>query len=879
MGSKKGVVVLSIAAAVALAIWWLLRSDAGDRTAAPAGAQPVADSGPPVASVATGDGSAFAPKEGGVAAPAGGRVPAEEPSRHTVLRGRCVDGDGAPLAGCRVRLHGWGAGSERLDAYLRENGAPPDWQSPPVQHTGADGRFSFSFVPPPPFQFALDLSCEGRVSAGGRWLELDVGQVVDCGDVLLGRGCTVRGRVVDGDGVPQPDVTVMFSGDRERGTILPNATCRATSESSGAFACRSLVPAGEYGVRVTGGNASLLSPRTVSIAEGESSDLVVVVDRRAVQPTITGRVVDETGAPAEGVFVTATAADNGRTHSSRSGRDGTFRIERRPGDDSDAVVLTMQAPAYEVFDAADREVAWGASDVQLAVRRAGHLTVRVTDEGARPVERYSVRLIPTNRLVFSPGWTDVRSHGPHENGVVVLDRLGRGDWQLVLEFPEDPGFELVLRDFTHEGGDLGIDVRATLPVRRAVRVVTGDGSPVAGSLVEVCRLSGDPMTEQHRVRDLRDILNGNRGSVLRVSQATTDAEGRAELVGPAAEAVGVRVTGKHLPRVVPQVRLDVAEELVVRVGSGATLVGRVVPVAALEELKRLAGGRTEPRPELQFESAQRRLTSENDRENFAIDERGAFSVSGLPPGTWTVLVNGWVKETGSPGMSGRMFGTGQQVTLVDGETTECELDLASILPGKLEGLVMLDGAPYAGQVVTVKAEHVWQSLTTDADGRFTFEYSSGSYRILLQPRDIADTLGFLGCGTEARIVEGETNRQTFVVRAGELAVSLVHEDGRPVEGARVLASPLDAAGQVVGPRTLPGSDARGVARMKLTAGRYALRTIPKALVGRKSELRREAAERGETDPFAGHWIELGEVVAESGTVEPVRITLPAGAGY
>lgn len=46
-----------------------------------------------------------------IAAPA-----ASAPRPLTVIRGRCVDEHGAPIAGCRVGIHGWGANSERMDA-------------------------------------------------------------------------------------------------------------------------------------------------------------------------------------------------------------------------------------------------------------------------------------------------------------------------------------------------------------------------------------------------------------------------------------------------------------------------------------------------------------------------------------------------------------------------------------------------------------------------------------------------------------------------------------------------------------------------------------------------------------------------------------------
>src|SRR5690606_954272 len=39
-----------------------------------------------------------------------------------VMRGRCVDQEGNPIAGVQVELHGWVANDSRLEAYRRDHG-------------------------------------------------------------------------------------------------------------------------------------------------------------------------------------------------------------------------------------------------------------------------------------------------------------------------------------------------------------------------------------------------------------------------------------------------------------------------------------------------------------------------------------------------------------------------------------------------------------------------------------------------------------------------------------------------------------------------------------------------------------------------------------
>src|SRR5262249_23161719 len=108
---------------------------------------------------------------------------APESRGDAVVRGRCVDAaTKAPLAGCAAELHGWNANSERMDEFTLRHGEVV-WTDPELQTTQEDGRFEFRFSPPPPYQFAVDLSAEGRAGMGARWSALEPGSVTDVGDV------------------------------------------------------------------------------------------------------------------------------------------------------------------------------------------------------------------------------------------------------------------------------------------------------------------------------------------------------------------------------------------------------------------------------------------------------------------------------------------------------------------------------------------------------------------------------------------------------------------------------------------------------------------------------------------------------------------------
>src|SRR5688572_29844272 len=65
------------------------------------------------------------------------------------LFGAIVDEAGAPVAGVTLSVNGSRASSVGVQRF----GVPPGWKDPAPVTTGADGKFSVSFVPPRTFQF------------------------------------------------------------------------------------------------------------------------------------------------------------------------------------------------------------------------------------------------------------------------------------------------------------------------------------------------------------------------------------------------------------------------------------------------------------------------------------------------------------------------------------------------------------------------------------------------------------------------------------------------------------------------------------------------------------------------------------------------------
>ncbi len=286
----------------------------------------------------------------------------------TVVRGRTVDRDGRPVSGCWVNFHGWGGNRRRMDAHVSKHGAI-DFVDPEGQTTGEDGRFEFSFVPPPPYQFSLDVGHDGCVTKTARWGELPRGETVDLGELVMRTGATVTGRVVDRHGVPQGDVRIYFKRDRRidlsRGTVRDRDPRTARSAADGTFRVEGVAAAGTWNVRLRG--RQKLSPDSLVIEEGQPSAFleVVVVPQSEIE-SVSGIVVDQWGDPVSRVHVDYSTQGSGSRWIISTARDGTFRIERREGDAAGPFTISLSREGFE-RTTSEQKYEWGAKDIRLVL--------------------------------------------------------------------------------------------------------------------------------------------------------------------------------------------------------------------------------------------------------------------------------------------------------------------------------------------------------------------------------------------------------------------------------------------------------------------------------------------------------------------------------
>lgn len=838
----------AMAAAFALA-WWILGGGGVSPTRDAVEGRPMHSPADPSLASTSDSASALAP----TAEPSERVAVAKEDPATARLSGRCVDAAGAPLAGCTVALSGWSSGREAEAQWLRDHEALPKPMDLPRVVTKEDGRFSFSFVPPPPFQFSIECARDDMGTVGGRFRSIAQGAVMDVGDVRMERGALVHGRVVDQRSQPLVDAQVMFERVRalsdfaaSRGTFSPRSHEVAVTRADGSFRTENALLHGRY--RISASQTFDVAPNEIELTATSVEPITIVVQLPEPTIGIRGVVTDETGLPVAGARIDANGDDGRPVAAASSAGDGSFELQQ-PKLAPKEVALVVDARGFEVANS-DAKVAWGAAGVALRVRRCAALTVRATDRDGQPVPRYQVRAIPFDRAAWSPLAADVRKRGSFEGGVAVVDGVRNGQHLLVVEFGTETGFARVLREFVMAPNTV-VEVVAGPPYARAVRVVDASGAAVAGASVRLCDAGSRDFANAQQVFawDMW-IRNAQSLRALLVDEAMTDAEGRVVLRGEPSASYWLDLPGPgHVALRVPSVRVDDASELVVEVQRGGVLRGRLVPADAVERAFALAGPDAGPALHPSMRLVRR---GTDDVRSISVAADGRFEASMLAAGEHDVMFRSFVMDGNAQRACDGRIG---EVRIADGLTVEAQFAIEDALPVTVDALVLHNGAPLASTRLVMSSRHASAMVSTD---------ERGVVRVMLVPGEYtAYRADGAWLASSSRVVVGSGPRgvesPTFVFATGEVALRALRNDGTPAAGVTLR---LEPAG-----RMLPPTDAEGSVAFVAAAGPAQALALPTASVGDAS-----------AQSLAQHSMEVAAFDVVQGSVVTVEVKLPqAGA--
>jgi RNA polymerase sigma-70 factor (ECF subfamily) len=704
--------------------------------------------------------------------------------------GRVVDRDGTPLANVEVRL----PSASPARSTSNDEARPAREAATALEtRTLSSGDFEFELTAQDvddaidELELALPGFAPRKVYApvrGGANLAL--------GEIVLTRTASLRGSVVDASGEPLADAALQFEvlgsrwiSDREppltevlnTGLLDWGATSATATDGDGVFEHRDLVP-GYYRVWAHAPSFEVRCTAPLQVLEGARIDLApLVLDKPAPERTIRGLVLDADGVPVAGAQVEGLRSSlkreffRGRAGAISTSTDarGHFELGAEPGGNYE-----VAARAGERFAFAPWKVG-SAGELQLVLSPRPWLELAFTG------------FDPGGELQVWSGQSRDELHSP-------LASVRRGDANLVQVESWRP-FQLRIQrgefDVLSETLDperLPARLELDLPAPKTLAVlVTAYGAPVRDASVVLT----PALSHSHW-----------REPALR---ATTDAEGRAELIWSGGAFERIRVDAEGFARF--------------EASSGWSQSGSQIRVelhrgGAFEGVVRGSDGHAVRGASLVLQR------SDGARRATTSDLEGRCRIDALAPGEWSVhlappeLLK--VAVSGAP--SDAAARPHDRIAVVDGATVRRDYALPGPPECRLQGRLTLDGAasgPHIAELARPGKKRVLARAWLDPSGAFELAVDEpGEYELRL------DSLLANGSRSElrqsVRLVRGATEFK-LDERTASLVLAL-----QPASGSTefVLRTVVSSGGEW---SALGSFDAAGRARATLPAGRCELR--------------------------------------------------------
>lgn len=583
-------------------------------------------------------------------AAAPGFVEAREEATRSVARlsllprpasGLVVDVSGRPVAEARVSL-----------LPSEETGKPV------LASSDRQGRFRIEAVPAA--QVDLEVRAPGFVPALIRGLAIAPGSgAFDLGRVTLDPGAVLEGRVEDPDGQPLDGAVVHLrrtdaTSERLARAGAPPQQIEAVTGADGRFELGGLREGERAGLFV---EKEGYAAQTVSglVAPAETPVRVVL----SLASRLTGRVVDESGAPVEAAQVVLRREDGASRPLAKAGQtddEGRFTLE---GVASGRFALDASAQGYLPAQVEEVEVPLG-KDLEVVLRQGAALEGTVTTVEGDPAAGAVVR-------VLVPPEAQEAQEAQEEDSVTFAvlpetraDAEGRYRLQGLRHsrysvLAEHPGGQRASQDLEIREDETRLDLRLGGGFEVAGRTVDAAGRAVAGARIGLSSPDGSG----------RSAASGADGAFrfAGVSEGRHRLQAEKEGYGqpPVQE---IQVAGAAVRDV--ELRLD----------RGVTVAGQILGLG-FQDLARVQVSAT--RAGIPGEQSGR------------ADSQGRYRIADLEPGEWTLLAR-------LP--DGRL--ARERITVPAG-SGEISFDLEFQSGLSLTGRVVAGAAPVAGAVVYARA--------------------------------------------------------------------------------------------------------------------------------------------------------------------------------
>jgi len=491
----------------------------------------------------------------------------------------------------------------------------------PIYRTRSDAAGAFSFGPL--YAGAGYAVLAEHDEFAGKTVEnisIPAGETVTLPPIVLKKGLAVHGWVRDSKGKPLAAARVKLLGGASaalpgarpgtsRRGLSANSERTATTDDKGHYRFTNIANAG-FSINASAPGFESKTERNTSPIAGPSESII----NFALLPekTIAGRVIDAFGEPIEGALVQAFVPQGANRAPCRatSGADGAFRVGNLGNG------LYRLSVSHDNFSTTRKDrVAAGSVGVVVELPRRTGLSGRVIDPAGKAIRKFSINV----KRAPKPGdlvETGIRRKYTHRQGRFVIDGLDPGNYileaaarRLAVTFSETIE---VTRDTYADAGTIRLLKGGSL----SGLVADPEGKPLKGAIITLRQ-------NNYRPSRFEEVF----GSVnpVRTRPTVTDAKGayRFEAITPGTYQVEVR----H--KTFPVLRLDdnaIGDNAAIDMGvltlaRGGTFEGRVCNAQG----GFIAGAR------VRIEKADQTFIA-----TVTADSEGAYSVSPVPPGVYTV---------------------------------------------------------------------------------------------------------------------------------------------------------------------------------------------------------------------------------------------------
>jgi len=476
-------------------------------------------------------------------------------------------------------------------------------------------------------------------------------QAVEGIEITLGRAGELRGRVVDEKGSPLRGASVSAHASREGPSLMydTEGSPDAQTSADGKFELRRLA-AGAYTVRATAKDRETAVRQDVEVVPGKPGEELEIT--LGPGESLSGKVVDESGAPIAGARIQHWGVGNVQA---TSGPDGLFEMKGLTAGSLDLNVTKSGYGQVQLQTTAP------GKDLEIRMDRAAKISGTVRTKSGEPVPAADVSSIPRGaNLRGYYGGTSARTS---PSGTYELE-VPKGTWILRASAARRPPG--TSSEFEVAPGDTRDNVDIELPDGCTVEgyvFMAGSGEPVENATITLSAQTADPWGR-------------SAGGVA------TRSDGYFVLEGvPEGEVTVTATHADYAPGTASGVQTKVGTKVSVRIElrAGGTVRGR-----AMRAGSPAASGWVTARPR----------GDGGTQRNTQTDADGAFELKGLAPGDYLIIVE-------SNGRGGAQLR--RAVTVIEGQTVEIDLEGGAGV--RLSGrIISRDGAVGEGRVEALRLD-------------------------------------------------------------------------------------------------------------------------------------------------------------------------------